>query len=52
MGYKYAYPLNEEERQPYIKICDFTTAQFIKDNTLVQSDQGTIYFNAPEQFSE
>ena len=56
MGLVNADPRNEEERQPTIKVCDFTTAVIIpegQENDFKTSvDAGTVVFNAPEQFEE
>jgi serine/threonine protein kinase len=55
MGRKNADPLNEDERQPTIKICDFTTAFMIPNNDpgyMILAQEGTIPFNAPESFTK
>lgn len=55
LGQKSPDPWNEDERQPTIKVCDFTTAQLIKgqnpDEFKVDSHAGTKAFNAPEVFT-
>ena len=46
-------PWNEDERQPTIKVCDFTTAQIMEGNPdefKVDMHAGTKAFNAPEVF--
>ena len=53
LGLKSADPWNEDERQPTIKVCDFTTAQIMTGdaNTFkVDMHAGTKAFNAPEVF--
>ena len=56
MGRQNADPRNEQERQPTVKICDFTTAVKIplgqEDTFKVSLKAGTLAFNAPEQFIE
>ena len=55
MGRKNADPRNEDERQPTVKVCDFTTAFIIPGNDptyKIQTQEGTLPFNAPEQFSD
>lgn len=56
VGLQNADPRNEEERQPTVKVCDFTTAVEIpegKENDFkVSIKSGTIMFNSPEQFEE
>ena len=51
-----ADPRNEAERQPTVKVCDFTTAVIIpegeEENFEVSIKAGTIVFNSPEQFTE
>ena len=51
MGLQSADPRNEEERQPTVKVCDFTTAVDVPPDpgTLkVSIKSGTMPFNAPE----
>ena len=52
MGRVTADPENEEERQPTIKICDFTTAIVLPEEQTeeftVTLKQGTLPFSAPE----
>jgi hypothetical protein len=51
-----ADPRNERERQPTVKVCDFTTALVIpedqEDTFEVSIKAGTIVFNSPEQFTQ
>ena len=52
MGRQNADPRNEEERQPTVKVCDFTTAVVIpegqEDTFKVSIKAGTVVFNSPE----
>lgn len=55
MGLKSPDPYNEDERQPMVKVADFTTAFVMPaDNAefKIQTKAGTLAFNAPEQFTE
>ena len=55
MGLKSPDPYNEDERQPMVKVADFTTAFVMPaDNPdfKIQTKAGTLAFNAPEQFKE
>lgn len=56
LGQKMADPYNEDERQPTIKVCDFTTAELMtgtSDEYRVRVRKaGTICFNAPELFND
>mmetsp|Transcript_10944 Transcript_10944/g.18298 ORF Transcript_10944/g.18298 Transcript_10944/m.18298 type:complete len:183 (+) Transcript_10944:834-1382(+) len=53
MGLKSPDPMSEDERQPLIKVCDFTTSAIVPDSeSKVQTQAGTLAFNAPEQFEE
>ena len=55
MGLQNADPRNAEERQPTIKVGDFTTAVLLPDDPeaefKVSIKSGTIAFNAVEQFT-
>jgi serine/threonine protein kinase len=52
MGQKSADPMTEEERQPTIKLCDFTTSSILPEpDAKVLTQAGTLAFNAPEQFT-
>jgi serine/threonine protein kinase len=45
--------MTEAERQPTIKLCDFTTSSILPTpESLVQTQAGTLAFNAPEQFEK
>ena len=53
LGLKSPDPWNEDERQPTIKVCDFTTAQIMTgdpDKFKVDMLAGTRAFNGPEVF--
>lgn len=57
MGLKSGDPMNEDERQNTIKVCDFTTATRIpagenSDKCKLVTNAGTLAFNAPEEFSQ
>ena len=56
MGLKSPDPNCDDERQETIKVCDFTTAMKIPEDAgpdfTIQSQAGTLHFNAPEQFTE
>ena len=61
MGLNNPDPVNEEERQPTIKITDFTTALIVPHDAndpskesqyKVSSQDGSLAFNAPEQLLE
>ena len=55
LGRLSADPQTEEEAQPTIKICDFTTAYIMPeptDDCKLVTKAGTIAFNAPEVFSQ
>lgn len=52
MGFKIGDPYNEDERQPTIKVTDFTTAGDLKDPRKKDSNKaGTEPFFAPEIFA-
>ena len=52
MGQQYAEPLNEEEKTPTVKVCDFTTAYLLPEDPSqdfkVSLKAGTVPFNSPE----
>lgn len=53
MGLKSPDPWCEDERQPTIKVCDFTTAFVLPSEDYRESiNAGTLAFNAPELFSQ
>jgi len=58
MGRLNAGPRSEHERQPTIKVCDFTTATIIDKPKEGEPPQqvfikaGTLAFNSPEQFTD
>ena len=50
MGLKSPDPWCEDERQPEIKVCDFTLATHLVNKRHIQ--YGTLPFSAPEVFNE
>ena len=54
LGTNYADPITEDDKQPTIKICDFTLATFLdrekSDQVMLVEQGGTLPFNAPEMF--
>ena len=58
MGRLNAGPRSEHERQPTIKVCDFTTATIIDKPKEGEPPQqvfikaGTLAYNSPEQFTD